>query len=66
MLRPTIGMIPIERVAARIGERMKRMMIDATIIVRPLISIETLVLRVSWTTAVSELSLETTIDLVAF
>jgi hypothetical protein len=47
MLRPTIGMIPTESVAARIGERMKRMMMEAMMMVIPLINIETLVLRVS-------------------
>ena len=59
MLRPTIGMIPTESVAARIGESMKRIIIDAMMIVKPLIKTETLVLKVSCTTAVSELSLET-------
>lgn len=66
MLSPTIGIIPIESVAASIGDKMKRIMIDAIIIVPARITIETLVLRVSWTTAVSELSLETMFYLVAF
>jgi hypothetical protein len=47
MLRPTIGMMPMDNVAARIGERMKRMTIEAMIIVEPRTSMETLVLRVS-------------------
>ena len=52
-------MIPTESVTARIGESMKRIIIDAMMIVKPLIKTETLVLKVSCTIAVSELSLET-------
>jgi hypothetical protein len=59
MLRPTIGIMPIERVTARIGERMKRIIIVARMTVVLLIKIETLVLSVSCTTEVSELSLDT-------
>ena len=47
MLRPTIGMMPISSVAVKMGDKMNRITIDARIIVIPLTSIETLVLRVS-------------------
>jgi len=51
--------MPIERVAARIGDIINKTTIDAIMIVRALTRIETLVLKVSCTTEVSELSRET-------
>jgi hypothetical protein len=50
-------------VAARIGDKMNMITILAQMIVKPLTIIDTLVLRESCTTAVSELSLETKFEL---
>lgn len=47
MLKQTIGIIPMSRVEASIGDRINKIMIEAIMIVKPRTRMETLVLRVS-------------------